>query len=243
MQSIWLKIIYEVLGNNKIFTSFVSSNGANGVFLNPLIRQTWNDDQTYQFKELFTVWRILNPKIYQFGGVNMSFSLKIEQLESIEEHIDELSKLLIRVVEEGASIGFLPPLDSIDSVKYWNTVLAPDVVLLVAQINNQVVGSVQLHLSTKQNGQFRAEIAKLITHPNYRRQGIGRSLMQNAEERAIQEGRSLLILDTREGDPSNSLYASMGYIQAGRIPNYAQSANGELHATIFYYKELIKPRH
>jgi hypothetical protein len=32
-------------------------------------------------------------------------------------------------------------------------------------------------------------------------------------------------------------------IQAGRVPNYAESANGELHATIFYYKELIKPRH
>ncbi|QGQ99277.1 GNAT family N-acetyltransferase [Paenibacillus psychroresistens] len=168
----------------------------------------------------------------------MNINLKIEQLEAIEEHADELSELLIRVVEDGASIGFLPPLDLTSALRYWNTVLAPEVILLVALINNQLVGSVQLHLSTKQNGGFRAEIAKLMTHPDYRRQGIGRLLMQNAEERAIQERRSLLILDTREGDPSNLLYASMGYIQAGRIPNYAKSANGELHATIFYYKEL-----
>jgi ribosomal protein S18 acetylase RimI-like enzyme len=117
-------------------------------------------------------------------------------------------------------------------------VLNPEVILFVAKINNQIVGSVQLHLCTKQNGGHRAEIAKLMTHPNYRRIGIGRLLMQKAEERANQESRSLLILDTREGDPSNHLYTSMGYIQAGRIPNYAKSANGELHATIFYYKNL-----
>ncbi len=57
-----------------------------------------------------------------------------------------------------------------------------------------------------------------------RRNGIGQLLMQKAEEKAKQKDRSLLVLDTREGDPSNNLYTSLGYIQAGRIPNYARSA-------------------
>jgi ribosomal protein S18 acetylase RimI-like enzyme len=162
--------------------------------------------------------------------------VKIEQLITIGENIEELSELLIRVVEDGASIGFLPPLKLTDAAKYWENVLNPEVILFVARINNLIVGSVQLHLCTKQNGTHRAEIAKLMTHPNYRRNGIGRSLMQKAEERAKQEGRALLVLDTREGDPSNHLYTSLDYIQAGRIPNYALSASGELHATIFYYK-------
>jgi ribosomal protein S18 acetylase RimI-like enzyme len=165
--------------------------------------------------------------------------VKIEQLTSIEEHMDELSELLIQVVEDGASIGFLPPLMISGAKKYWQNSLTPEVILFVAKINNQIVGSVQLHLCTKQNGGHRAEIAKLMTHPHYRRNGIGRSLMQKAEERAKQEGRSLLVLDTREGDPSNLLYTSMGYIRAGRIPHYAKSASGELHATILYYKQLI----
>ncbi|MOA55259.1 Acetyltransferase [compost metagenome] len=77
-----------------------------------------------------------------------------------------------------------------------------------------------------------------MTHSNYRRNGIARSLMQKAEDRAKQEDRSLIVLDTREGDPSNLLYTSMGYIQAGRIPSYAISVNGKLHATIFYYKVI-----
>jgi hypothetical protein len=44
--------------------------------------------------------------------------VKIEQLKSIGEHIDELSELLIQVVEDGASIGFLPPLKLSDATKY-----------------------------------------------------------------------------------------------------------------------------
>jgi ribosomal protein S18 acetylase RimI-like enzyme len=162
--------------------------------------------------------------------------VEIEELTLIEEHLDELSELLVKVVDEGASIGFLPPMRKQDAANYWKTVLSPDVILFVAKLNNHIVGSIQLHLSTKQNGSHRAEIAKLMTHPEYRRNGIGRLLMHRAEETAKQMERTLIVLDTREGDPSNKLYSSLGYIQAGRIPNYAKSADGELAATILYYK-------
>ncbi|WP_407690439.1 GNAT family N-acetyltransferase [Salipaludibacillus neizhouensis] len=156
----------------------------------------------------------------------------------MENYMDELSDLLIQVVEEGASIGFLPPLQLTDANNYWGNLLSSEILLFVAKINNQIVGSVQLHLCTKQNGSHRAEIAKLLTHPNYRRNGIGRYLMNKAEERAKQEGKSLIVLDTREGDPSNLLYSSNGYSQGGKIPYYAKSANGELHSTVFYYKSV-----
>ncbi|ADU32410.1 GNAT family N-acetyltransferase [Evansella cellulosilytica] len=165
-------------------------------------------------------------------------NVTIEHLLSTEEHIDELSELLVLVVEDGASIGFLPPFQHTDAMNYWKNAINPEVLLYVAKINNQIVGSVQLHLCTKENGQHRAEIAKLMTLPHFRRSGIGRSLMNKAEERAKEEGRSLLVLDTREGDPSNHLYSSIGYMHAGKIPHYAKSANGELHSTVFYYKVL-----
>ncbi|WP_368505151.1 GNAT family N-acetyltransferase [Alkalihalophilus sp. As8PL] len=168
----------------------------------------------------------------------MSKNVKIEQLTSIENYLDELSELLIQVVEDGASIGFMPPLQRTEANHYWANVLTPDVFLLVAKINNQIVGSIQLHLCTKENGHHRAEIAKLMTRPNNRRNGIGRYLMKKAEEIAKQEGRSLIVLDTREGDASNLLYSSIGYNQAGKIPHYAKSANGELHSTVFYFKSI-----
>lgn len=111
-------------------------------------------------------------------------------------------------------------------------------ILYVAKINNEVAGSIQLHFVTKPNGIHRAEICKLMTHPNFRRNGIGRSLMCKAEERAKQENRTLLVLDTREGDPSNKLYKSLDYQEAGKIPEYAISPNGNLDATVIYYKFL-----
>lgn len=165
--------------------------------------------------------------------------VKIEQLTSIGYHLNELSELLVQVVDDGASIGFLPSMKQSEAVDYWGSAMNRDVILLVAKLQGKIVGSVQLHLCSKQNGGHRAEIAKLMTHTGYRRNGIGRSLMLEAEKKAKQEGRTLLVLDTREADPSNLLYTSLGYIQAGRIPDYAKSANGEFQPTIFYYKNNL----
>lgn len=168
----------------------------------------------------------------------MIHTLKLEELTTIDENIEELAELLIQVVDEGASIGFLPPMNKEDAVSYWENLLQPNIIVFVVKIHNKIVGSVQLHVSSKQNGTHRAEIGKLMTHPNFRRNGIGRVLMQKAEERAKQENRSLLTLDTREGDPSNKLYVSLGFIKCGKIPDYARSANGELHTTVLYYKRI-----
>ncbi|PGK42336.1 GNAT family N-acetyltransferase [Bacillus anthracis] len=165
-------------------------------------------------------------------------NLVIEEIKQIQGEVEELSNLLKTVVDDGASIGFLSPLQQKESTNYWQTVLAPEVILYVAKINNEVAGSIQLHLITKPNGIHRAEICKLMTHPSFRRNGIGHLLMQKAEERAKQENRSLIVLDTRKGDPSNRLYKSLDYQEVGKIPEYAISPNGNLDATVIYYKFL-----
>jgi ribosomal protein S18 acetylase RimI-like enzyme len=162
----------------------------------------------------------------------------IEPLQSVEEAVNELSELLIQVVEEGASLGFLPPLSPNDAVEYWEGVMNPGVILLIAKFNDRIAGTVQLHLCAKQNGTHRAEIAKLMTHPQYRRNGIARKLMQKAEQIAQQNARTLIILDTKNGDPSNQLYQTMGYTLGGQIPEYAKTASGELAATNIYFKTL-----
>ena len=154
------------------------------------------------------------------------------------EMVNSLADLLIAVVEDGASIGFLPPISREEAEAYWNQIVEPGVLLWVAIKEGRVIGTVQLHLALKKNASHRAEIAKLMVHPNYRRSGIARLLMNKIENIAVAEGRSLLVLDTREGDPSNQLYQSLGYVEAGRIPNYAESASGSLDATVFYYKMI-----
>jgi ribosomal protein S18 acetylase RimI-like enzyme len=164
--------------------------------------------------------------------------VEIINVSNLDEHVEEFSDLLIKVVHNGASIGFLPPLKKDDADAYWRSCTAPEIIFLAAKIEGKIAGTVQLHLCTKRNGTHRAEVAKLMTHPSHRQKGIARHLMKEIEKRAKQEGRTLLVLDTREGDPSNLLYQSIGYIEAGRIPNFAQSETGTLDTTILYYKNI-----
>lgn len=169
----------------------------------------------------------------------MENQLHIQLIEDTGPYLDELAKMLALVVE-GASIGFLPPFSKEAAAEYWKRVMRPGISLFIAKIDGRVVGSVQLHESSSQNGVHRAEIAKMMIHPEFRQQGIARKLMVAAEEKAIREGKTLLVLDTREGTPANSLYISLGYVEVGRIPNYARSADGTLHTTVIYYKQIGK---
>lgn len=150
----------------------------------------------------------------------------------------QLAELIVTVVNDGASIGYLPPMVFADADAYWHSVLGPNRVLLLAEEAGQIVGSAQLHLEPRPNGNHRAEVAKVMVHPTARRRGLGRALMTRLEEIAQRNDRSLLVLDTREGDPSNDLYLSLGFVEAGRIPGYCRSEKGGFDATVVYYKQL-----
>lgn len=163
----------------------------------------------------------------------------LRELTAIEpRQLDELAALLIAVVEDGASVGFLPPLAETEAADYWRGVAKPNVRLLIAEEDGGIVGTGQLELATKINGRHRAEVNKVLVHPRAQRRGIGRQLMTELERLAREEERSLLHLDTRDGDPSNRLYQSVGYVMAGTIPAFARSARGTLDATVIYYKLL-----
>jgi GNAT superfamily N-acetyltransferase len=170
---------------------------------------------------------------------NVKDEMSLLEVKSMETKLlEQLSELLIGVVEDGASIGFLPPLSTDDAIEYWQEVIQPGVIVWIAVKNGKIIGTVQLHLAMKKNASHRAEVAKLMIHPSDRRNGIAKLLMQTLEETAKKVGRSLLVLDTRSGDPSNNLYVSLDYIEAGLIPKFARSSSGRLDDTIFYYKEI-----
>ncbi|WP_234977312.1 GNAT family N-acetyltransferase [Ferrimonas marina] len=168
--------------------------------------------------------------------------LQIDELVSLNEVRAGLQALLIDSVDSGASIGFLPPADAGEVVAYWNSVNSElaqgERRLFLAQRDGQVLGAVQLALCTKANGAHRGEVEKLMVHRDARGQGIAGRLLERLEREASTAGLSLLVLDTREGDTAQRLYLKLGYQQAGRIPAFALSAEGNLDATIYFYKQL-----
>src|SRR5262245_13682324 len=146
--------------------------------------------------------------------------------------LPQLVVLLQDAVAGGASIGFMPPLLHAEAIAYWNGIITDLAggtrVLLVAMQDGKVAGSVQLEPAGRANGAHRAEVQRLIVHRSARRQGLGRALMAALEDHARHTGRTLLVLDTREGDPSEALYERCGYTRVGVIPRYARSATGTL---------------
>ncbi len=156
--------------------------------------------------------------------------------------LPELIHLLRETVDDGASIGFWSPLTEAEAEHYWREVIADlDAgrrILLVARLGQAVVGSGQLEPAHKRNGAHRAEVQKLMVTPAARRRGIGRTLLSALEDEARLAGRTLLVLDTRRGDPSEQLYTQQGYIRVGVIPRYTIEPDGSHADTVIYYHQL-----
>ncbi len=156
--------------------------------------------------------------------------------------IPALGALLHACVLDGASIGFVLPFSLAEAAAFWHDLVpsarAGGRRVLVARQGRLIVGTVQIVLDTPPNGRHRAAIVKLLVHPTARRQGIARALMLRAEAEARQAGRSLLVLDTREGDSSEALYRSLGFELTGVVPGYAQSIDGVPEACSFMHKVL-----
>jgi GNAT superfamily N-acetyltransferase len=154
------------------------------------------------------------------------------------DEVADLVEVLVACVNEGASLGFHAPLAAEIARVWWERFPWDGALLLVAERDGTIVGTVQMLDAESANGAHRGEVAKLLVHPAWRRQGIARALMTALESEARAAGKTLLHLDTREGDPSNDLYAALGYREAGRIPNWARDAAGNLSTTVFWYKTL-----
>lgn len=157
----------------------------------------------------------------------------------------QLSDLLVSLVNSGASIGWIPPMQLTTAQAYWHDRIAAlnagQCVLLLAwhdEARTTLTGTAQLNLHQRENGRHRAEVQKVLVHLDYRRRGIARQLMHQLEACARHHDRSLLFLDTREGDPAERLYQAMGYTRVGVLPQYVRNAAGDFEATVFYYKIL-----
>lgn len=160
------------------------------------------------------------------------------------DNVPGLAKLLLRCVGHGASVGFVEPFTLSAATEFWQHKVLPALfqggrILLVAHLDGQLVGTVQLDFDTPANQPHRAEARKLLVDPSVRRQGVGRRLMDELEKRCKALGRHLITLDTRTGDAAEPLYAGLGYQVAGVIPGYCLDPAGQRYdSTTVMYKAL-----
>lgn len=66
-----------------------------------------------------------------------------------------------------------------------------------------------------------ADMMNLAVAPGFRRQGIGRELVQTLVERLNEKGTHILILEVRaSNEAAIALYNTLDFVQVGRRPNY-----------------------
>ncbi|NDL66082.1 GNAT family N-acetyltransferase [Acerihabitans arboris] len=171
--------------------------------------------------------------------------MKIVQLNAatLPVYRSELAGLLMDAVARGASVGYTNPLTQDEAEGYIHglrsSIAKNDLLLWIARDERGIVGSIQLDLCRKPNGQNRAEIQKLLVHSHARREGIGKSLISALERTAREQQRGLLYLDTQSGSPAEAFYRALGYRCLGEIPDYACTPDGYYHPTVIYYKRLF----
>ncbi|CAL9634422.1 GNAT family N-acetyltransferase [Streptomyces sp. NPDC057837] len=157
-------------------------------------------------------------------------------------HAGALADLLAATVNGGASVGFLAPLGRAEALAWWRErareVAAGRLAVWAAPDGDRVLGTVSLAFPAKPNSRHRAELVKLMVHPDARGRGLGRRLLATAENAAAAAGITLLHLDTETGSPAERLYRSAGWTPVGVIPDYAARPDGAPAATTIYYKRV-----
>lgn len=172
--------------------------------------------------------------------------MKISKIsaDEIDQLLADLVETLKRTVEADGAVGFVVPLAEDAAAAFWQqnikqAIVSGDRIMIVAVEEGKLAGTGQLIVGMPNNQPHRAEISKLMVHPDFRRRGVARQIMAELEREATQLGRTLITLDTRTGDSAEPLYLSLGYKTAGIIPNYAKNAIGDdFHATTYMYKQI-----
>jgi GNAT superfamily N-acetyltransferase len=168
---------------------------------------------------------------------------RIRRVPAIDERmLTQLAEVTRDCVDAGASIGFMQPFTDAQAITFWRKV-ADDVaagrrLLLVAEDEGGVCGTVQLIVDMPDNQPHRADLAKMQVHRRARRKGLGEALLRAAEQMARECGKTLLVLDAVTDGDAARLYAKLGWVRVGDIPNYALFPQGGYCSTTYFYRDL-----
>jgi GNAT superfamily N-acetyltransferase len=182
----------------------------------------------------------------EFGYAKPVDGVEVLDIAAAGSAAGRLADILIACVDEGASVSFLPPLARDKARAFWERA-ALDVgtgkrAIVAAWRSGVLLGTGMLDLGMAENQRHRAEVQKVLVDPSGRRRGLGREIMRALDREAIARGRSLLTLDTRSGDAAELLYRAEGWVEAGRIPDFACGADGTTYGTVLFWKPVPDPR-
>ena len=110
---------------------------------------------------------------------DLQATISIFSADDIASHVRELGALLHACVHDGASIGFVLPFAQGEARRSGATRCCRRCARRAGAAGSRgadgrIAGSVQLDYDTPPNQPHRAEVRKLLVHPDFRRRGIAR---------------------------------------------------------------------
>ena len=121
----------------------------------------------------------------------------------------------------------------LETMRYYAT--RPGSICLIAEKDRVLAGFLIVNLTIRRKASS-GYITTLDIHPDFRRQGLSRQLMNAAEASAIQAGITSLSLHvSTENQPAICFYESFGYSRILLVENFYAE---DLHAWL-YLKNLI----
>lgn len=168
----------------------------------------------------------------------------IRRLDAAEarDRLGELADVLLDCVAGGASVSFMADMTRAEALAFWERVAvgveAGGRILIVAEIEGRLLGTVQVVASGIPNQPHRSDLSKMLVHREGRRRGLGALMLAEAERASAEAGWWLMVLDTVIDSEGDRLYARGGWTRVGDIPNFALWPDGRLCGTRYYYKDL-----
>lgn len=184
----------------------------------------------------------MTPLHHSPGPEPAMAAFEIRPLAAAPDILEQLADIMVATVAAGGSVNFMHPMARADALAFWTRALAAaergERVVLGAWDGEVLAATVSLVLDLPPNQPHRAEIAKLMTRPDYRGRGAASELLTSAEILARDHGRWLLTLDTAVEGGATDFYRRHGYQLAGTIPDYALTPHGELSGASFFWKDV-----
>lgn len=94
----------------------------------------------------------------------------------------------------------------------------------VAELENQIVGLLVLHLDGPLNGY----IQNIAAHPDWRGRGVGTQLMRFAEERIFRQSPNVFLCVSDFNHRAQKFYARLGYQRTGELPDFLVKGRSEI---------------
>jgi acetyltransferase len=146
--------------------------------------------------------------------------------------VDALAALWLAVTRAGGAVGFPTDAPEADvraaAERAVEDVRAGRERLIAIESDGDLLGTVFLQTGRNSTRRHRADVKRLMVHPELQGRGWGKALLDAAVAHAADLGLQQLLLSTRGGTSLPEFYAKQGWTQVGVFPDALLIGPGDL---------------